>query len=105
MAVAGEVVEESGADVVGRGGSVETILTKSGVYPHTQQNCFGCNIVVELRTFYNLNPVACVSFCLLRVKSREIRIRLFSLEDFPGTQPGGFANPDLTQPIFDPSRR
>ena len=34
-----------------------------------------------------------------------VRVRLFSLEDFPGTQSGGFANPDLTESIFDPSRR
>jgi len=34
-----------------------------------------------------------------------VRVRLLSLEDFPGTRPGGFANPDLTEPIFDPSRR
>ena len=34
-----------------------------------------------------------------------VRVQLLSLEDFPGTRPGGFANPDLTQPIFDPSRR
>ena len=34
-----------------------------------------------------------------------VRVRSFSLEDFPGTRPGGFANPDLAEPIFDPSRR
>jgi hypothetical protein len=32
-----------------------------------------------------------------------VQVRLFSLEDFPGTRPGGFANPDLTHLPKDPS--
>ena len=34
-----------------------------------------------------------------------VQVRFPSLEAFPGTRPGGFANPDLTEPAFDPSRR